>query len=160
MHVNNFKLFFLLHNNAVVLSYSSVALPSLRKDIVFLAAVWFCAEYYFLVSFLSSVSSRFYKRWDCESLESVLCFSSIEKLKCCTSSTALGLIFPSIIVTTCIVEKIDWSCRSINALDKEIMSVSSCTNLCIKFQLLKNFVICFCSCFLFYSHRWNTYSSP
>lgn len=75
LHVNYFKLFFLLHNNAVVLSYSSVAVPGMRKDIVSMAVVWFCAENSFLASSLPSASSSLHKRWYYESLLLVLCLA-------------------------------------------------------------------------------------
>ena len=94
LHVNYFQLFFLLHNSAVVLCSSLVALPGLRRDMVSLAVAWFCTENHFLVS-LSSTSSNLHKSLDYESLELVLCFSSIEKLKHYTSSIARGLILPS-----------------------------------------------------------------
>lgn len=70
--------FFLVHSNAVVLPYSSVALPGMRKDIVSVAVVWFCAENSFLASSLPSASSSLHKRRYYESLLLVLCFSHIE----------------------------------------------------------------------------------
>lgn len=63
------RLCFLLCNKALILTYSLVALPGLRKDIVSLAVVWFCTENGFLASSLWSTSTSLHKRWDCASLE-------------------------------------------------------------------------------------------